>query len=321
MFAKADPEPLAYRVQPRPDEAFDSWMVRLTGRHDMTRAQLYNHLGMTRRLATQDVARGPRGVPGSYAAVFGQLIDRLAWAVQCDRTKIEATFLDVSGDAILPPMQRRFGCVQCWREALEGGGPIIVRREWTLRASWWCHVHRLPLSDMRIIHDSSSARANAAALGRATEGMEQLHERLRPTRVMLAHNRRLLDSLLGGPPFVFRRGDGGYHERFVSNRFHLAKTRIVLLAAAHSQRSQAARRFETFVGLTTSSLATSGQGALGRRAKLCRKSFGNPADRGPPVTRVSRWELDLWSLLMAYAGMQDRLAPDRSLSWAVPAQS
>ena len=88
-------EPLAFRVRPRPNEAFDSWMDRLTAKHEVTRAELFGHLGCDPRLGLCDLARGWQGMaPADYPA-FHQLIETLAWAVQAPTRTIEATFVAV----------------------------------------------------------------------------------------------------------------------------------------------------------------------------------------------------------------------------------
>jgi hypothetical protein len=48
-------EPLAFRVRPRSNEAFDLWMDRLTAKHEVTRAELFGHLGCDPRLGLCDL--------------------------------------------------------------------------------------------------------------------------------------------------------------------------------------------------------------------------------------------------------------------------
>ena len=65
---------------------------------------------------------------------------------------------------------------------------------------------------------------------------------------MVAFNRNVIDAMLGKPGAGMRRGEIGYRARCVGNRFHLARERIALLAAAHSERTRSADRFEDLVG-------------------------------------------------------------------------
>ena len=105
-----EPEPLAFRVRPRPNEAFDSWMDRLTAKHEVTCAELFRHLGCDPRLGLCDLARGWQGMAQADYPAFHQLIETLAWAVQARTRTIEATFVAVPELALLPPALRVFGC-------------------------------------------------------------------------------------------------------------------------------------------------------------------------------------------------------------------
>ena len=49
-------EPLAYRVKPLPGECFESWLRRLTERHETTRRALFRHLGIENALTDYDLA-------------------------------------------------------------------------------------------------------------------------------------------------------------------------------------------------------------------------------------------------------------------------
>ena len=90
MFAGEVPEPLAFRVRPRADEAFDSWMDRLTARHEVARAELFRHLGCDPRLAARDLARGSTGMARDDWFALNFLVGHLAWAVETSEKAIEA---------------------------------------------------------------------------------------------------------------------------------------------------------------------------------------------------------------------------------------
>lgn len=115
---RLEPESLAFPVKPRDDEAFDSWLDRLTSQHEVTRAQLFEHLKCNPRLAAHDLARGWRALSGSpEMGDFGQLVACLASAVEVSGQQIEPTFVPASHQALLPPAQRKFACPACWRRS------------------------------------------------------------------------------------------------------------------------------------------------------------------------------------------------------------
>ncbi len=163
-FAKEDPEPLAFRVKPRQDEAFDSWIGRLASSHEVSRAELYSHLDCDRRLASLDLARGILAVSSQNRSAFNRLIDKLAWSVQTEREFIEATFVSAPDAALLPPTSRQFGCAKCWHDALDRGQPLIIKREWVLRASWLCSRHHLPLSPRKELDQCHTQRTKRRKL-------------------------------------------------------------------------------------------------------------------------------------------------------------
>ncbi|WP_336118367.1 hypothetical protein, partial [Klebsiella pneumoniae] len=46
----------------------------------------------------------------------GAAIERIAWAVQCEVSVVQATLVPASGEYLLPPRGRHYGCLKCWLE-------------------------------------------------------------------------------------------------------------------------------------------------------------------------------------------------------------
>ena len=307
-----EPEPLAFRVRPRPNEAFDSWMDRLTAKHEVTRAELFRHLGCDPRLGLCDLARGWQGMaPADYPA-FHQLIETLAWAVQARTRTIEATFVAVPELALLPPALRVFGCPLCWREAQQAGEPLILTRDWILRASWMCQRHQLPLAPVQRLVDGRTPRAVARILEMQVDAMHALRRRYPPTPVMVAFNRSVIGAMLGQAGAGLRRGEFGYRSRFTANRYHLARARIALLAAAHSERTRSADRFEDLVGLSASALLRSSANLLNPKARRPDVSSGPTVPEGLVTRRINRWQANLPDLIEAYVLVKRRAMTARS---------
>lgn len=124
---KRDPAPLAYRVLPQPEEFFDSWLDRLVSRHDTTRIGLFEFLGLEPGLARLDLGGGQ---VARTRADAGAAIERIAWAVQCEVSVVQATLVPASGEYLLPPRGRHYGCLKCWLEFHLAGKPLVILREW-----------------------------------------------------------------------------------------------------------------------------------------------------------------------------------------------
>lgn len=301
-----EPEPLAFRVRPRSNEAFDSWLDRLTAKHEVTRAELFRHLGCDPRLGLCDLARGWQGMAQADYPAFHQLIETLAWAVQTRTRTIEATFVAVPELALLPPALRVFGCPLCWREAQQAGEPLILTRDWILRASWMCQRHQLPLAPVQRLVDGRTPRATARILEMQVDAMHALRRRYSPTPVMLAFNRNVIGAMLGQAGAGLRRGEFGYRSRFTANRFHLADARIALLTAAHSDRTCSADRFEELVGLSASALLRSSANLLKAKARRPVVPSGPFVPEGLLTRRVNRWQTSLSDLIEAYVQVKRR---------------
>lgn len=295
-----EPEPLAFLVRPRPNEAFDSWMDRLTAKHEVTRAELFRHLGCDPRLGLRDLARGWQSMERADYPAFHQLIETLSWAVQAPARTIEATFIAVPAAALLPPALRVFGCPLCWRDALEAGEPLILTRDWMLRASWMCRRHNLPLAPVKRLVAGRTPRASARILDGQVAVMQALRRRYPPRPVMLAFNRSVIDAIMDNTRAGLRRGEIGYRSRFTANRFHLAGSRIALLAAAHSDHPRSADRFEDLVELSASALLRSSANLLNPKARRPEVSSRLSVPKGLVTRRIIRWQASLPDLIEAY---------------------
>ena len=308
MFAGEVPEPLAFRVRPRADEAFDSWMDRLTARHEVTRAELFRHLGCDPRLAARDLARGSTGMARDDWFALSFLVGRLAWAVGTSEKAIEATFVPAPEAALLPPAARIFACPACWQESLSAGEPLTITRDWILRASWLCLRHHLPLAPIRRLVVDRGPRAVARILEAHVKAIQSLRGRLPPTAVMFEFNRSSINQLLGKRDGGMRRGESGYHVRFLTNRFHLSRARIALLAAAHSERTASANRFEAFVSLTAPGLLRSGKNLLNPKTRRQDEPKSQPVPEGLVTIRINRWQATQHDLVDAYVLVNGRRA-------------
>ena len=299
-----EPETLAFPIRPRKSEAFDSWLNRLTAAHRVSRAQLFRHLEIDPGLSSLDLARGNGGLDPALHSACDAMVERLAWAVEVDPEQIRATFLACGAAALLPWAHRRYVCAQCCYEAQRAGGPMIVRREWILRASWRCSQHGLPLTDMRSIPLEATGRQLRAFLAKAAMRSRRIQWKIKPTPAALARNKTVIDYLIGPSDWVGLAAPyQSYQARFAANQYHFAGDRIALLALAHSTRPKSARRFERMIAtklperpLTGDGAESPARGAL--RLRTCR----------PPRPK-SEWTCDLYALIAAYGTVrqhQDR---------------
>ena len=298
-----EPEPLAFPVKPRQDEAFDSWMGRLTAEHEVTRVQLFEHLKCNPKLASRDLARGWYAFwGGSDLGDFSQLVECLAEAVEVPTRSIEATFVPAPQDALLPPAMRKFACAACWRRSLITWEPPIIKREWILRASWKCAEHHLPLAPLLGHIVDRNPRAAQQSLEAQVAAAQKLRRRFAVPWAMQHRNEQLLKHLLGKQQEGFQRGEPDYQRRFAANRFHLSGARIALLLAVHSDRIHLGERFETFIDLTVPGLWKVGKGLLNPKTR--RKATGPaPMAEGLEVVRRAQWQMTLPELLMAYGSV------------------
>lgn len=261
-----EPEPLAFRVRPLADECFDSWIDRVGSAHESSRSALFRHLGIEPTLAGQDLARGKRGLEATWHGAFASLVERLAWAVQCEPERISATFLACEVSALLPRGLRHCACAQCWYEALRAGKPEFIRREWILRASWRCREHGIPLSDMDKIPGEPGCRRSLAQLARSVVLAERLRAKVGPSQKAIRRNSRALSHLACHSEWQRpRMTDQAYQARFSANAFHFTADRIAMLALAHGKRDAAARRFETLISAHLPERPAPGGGSLAEK--------------------------------------------------------
>lgn len=296
-----EPETLAFPIKPRRHEAFDGWLGRLTDEHRISRAQLFRHLEIDPGLANLDLARGKGGLVPALHSACDAMVQRLAWAVEVDPEQIEATFLGCEAKALLPSTHRRYVCAQCWYEAQRAGSPLIVRREWILRATWRCRMHGLPLTDMRIVPPEAKGRHLWAILARAAMRSRKIQWKIKPTPQAFAQNKTVVDYLLKPSDWAgLTPPHQAYRTRFVGNRYHIARDRIAMLALAHSTRSKGARRFERMIATKLPEKPLpEGQTEVPIRRALRMRTCGLPKPR-------SRWTSDIFALITAYGAVRQR---------------
>lgn len=297
-----EPEPLAFRVRPLADECFDSWIDRVGSAHEASRSALFRHLGIEPALAVQDLVRGTRGLDTAWHGAFDGLVERLAWAVQCENERISATFLSCEASALLPRQLRRYACARCWYEARRAGKPEIVRREWIMRASWRCREHGLPLSDMDKIPGEPGGARSMAQLARTVVLAERLGAKAGPSQKAIRRNAGALAQLARQSEWGRSWAvDRDYQARFSANAFHFTSDRIAMLALAHGKHDAAARRFETLISAHLPERPRPGGGSLAERKLPYRLQ---PAFKAKPR---SHWIApDLLTVLRAYGAVRAR---------------
>lgn len=306
-----EPETLAFPIKPRRDEAFDSWLSRLTAAHGVSRAQLFRHLEIDPGLSSLDLARGKCGLDPTLHSACNTMVECLALAVEVDPAQIGATFLASDAAALLPYTHRRYVCAQCCYEAQRAGGPMIVRREWILRASWRCSLHGLPLTDMRSIPLEATGRQLLAYLAHAAMRSRRIQWKIKSTSGALARNKTVIDYLIGPSDWVGLAAPyQSYQGRFVANHYHFASDRIAMLALAHSPHAKAARRFERMIAtrlperpLTEGRIEPPVRSAL--RLRTCR-----------PHKPKSEWTCDLYALIAAYGTVRQHQDKESKLAAA-----
>jgi hypothetical protein len=306
-----EPEPLAFRVRPLVDECFDSWIDRVAFAHEATRSALFRHLGIEPALAGQDLARGRRGLGAAWYAAFDGLVERLAWAVQCEKERISATFLACEASALLPRGLRHYACARCWYEARRAGKPEFIRREWILRASWRCREHGVPLSDMGKAPDEPGGRLSLAQLARLVVLAEDSLAMATPSQKAIRRNSAALAQLARRSEWQRHRAiDLAYRDRFAANVFHFSAARIAMLALAHGRRDAAPRRFETLISQALPERPMPGGGLVDQKLPYRLQD----AFKGKP--RLHWMAPDLLSLLCAYGTLRVRQDQEAELQAA-----
>lgn len=129
---------------------------------------------------------------------------------------------------------------------------------------------------------------------------------VRPTARLIVYNRVAIDVLRDGDDAVVPRRCRRYVETIAGNGFHLSSDRILLLALRHSRGAEPARRFECFVALRRSELATAGKGFFRRKQPGVEGIDTEAVSDKPGLVEVRRWEPDLPLLLRSYLEITQR---------------
>lgn len=294
-----EPEPLAFRVRPQAEECVDSWLDRLTAAHETTRSALFRHLGINPALASMDLARGKVGLDPTWHAALDHLVERLAWAVQTGSARVEQSFLACEAEALLPRRLRRYACARCWYEARLEGKPLIILREWILRACWRCSLHEAPLSDMAEIGRWDEAPRRRIDLVDLVFRAERLRWKIPVRPGAIWTNATFIETLVGSaegqdmtPPAR------SYQEKFSANLFHYSADRIALLVLAHSGRPRGVRRFERLIATRLPERPTPGGGTLDPEKRSYRRM-------SHASSRPRAFAASLYDLLCAYSALFD----------------
>lgn len=221
-------EILAYRVKPLPGECFESWLRRLTERHETTRKALFRHLGIETALADYDLGSSADWDPERRMA----MVARLAWATMVPEKAIMRTFVGCARADLLPPALRSIGCARCWLEWLASGAPWRIERGWILRVATRCERHELLLTDLREV----MGLGHTAVAQRLLEGIvDRTHEQM--ARFTFVKTRTASNLVISRAHI---RGN-----RLNSWAF---SARHLLLAALHSNDVAGAERMERIFG-------------------------------------------------------------------------
>lgn len=244
---KKESAPLAYRVLPQDEEFFDSWLDRLAAQHEASRSSLFEFLGLEAKLARIDLAGGE---DDNTRGIATPVVERLAWAVQCDASIIWATFIPARAACLLPRRSRQYGCAQCWLDRLASGKPALIVREWVLRQSWYCRVHDALLVDLGGARRGDEGLIDSAQLRHLAHGAARAIDMLEFSEARLLANYQATRKLLGQGPLEGPMPElDAYLDEFSENRLHLVAARTLLLADAHCYDRQMLRRFAAMFAL------------------------------------------------------------------------
>ncbi len=233
-------EPLAYRVKPLPGECFESWLRRLTERHETTRRALFRHLGIENALTDYDLASSAATEPERRMA----LVSRLALATTVPEKAILRTFVGCGSAELLPPAQRSIGCAQCWLDWMASGAPWRIERGWILRVAMRCERHDLLLTNLRGIVVLGRTVAAQRLLEEIVERTREQMARFTFVKTRLAWNLVISRAQIRGSRVSSWAFSARYLAALVGNRFHYAPSRHLLLATLHSNDVAGAERME-----------------------------------------------------------------------------
>ena len=284
----ADRQRLAYRVKPRRAECFNSWMSRLLERHTISLVQLIAHLECDPQLAKFDLAFGKRFVPSNLHGEFDTLLKELAWSIDRPKRTILQTMYRADRHDVLPLAAQTYGCPKCWSNALGRGEPLSIRKEWTYRASFWCHLHNMPLHDRMSIDTCLSQTAKIRRCKVLAVKLASWRDGLRIDPVLMRLNQEYLSIVVSAPgePQGFSRHVIGYCAAFGGNDYHFTKARIALLLLAHANKPFQANRYDHFLSQDRRKLLS------GRRYRFAgnrRPIFTRRLIEMPKVKAVERW--------------------------------
>lgn len=180
--------------------------------------------------------------------------------------------------------------------------PLIIKRDWILRASWQCAEHRLPLAALGGTMANRPYWPGLRWLEMHVAAAERLRRRNPVPLSLEQRNENLVAHLLGKSTRGMRRGEYGYQLRFEENVFHLSRARIALLLAAHSDRVHSAVRFEHFVALSAATLRKAGRGALDPTSRPIKPKAKHTPTKLEVVTRTL-WLVSLGDVLRVYGSL------------------
>lgn len=235
-----DLEPLAFRIRPRREECFDSWIDRLVTKHETTRRALYEHLEIDPSLAGIDLASTSRILPDR----LDHLVERLAWATLMPESAVRRTFVACPRMNILPPGLRTFGCAECWLDWHREGVPLRISRQWIFKVSTWCSKHKLLLTNLRRIKAMSKQQTIDSALLTMVEQTRVEMSAFSLSSERLALTGRLVRARITGQAIDLYAAEKPFVAALASNRFHFTTVRHLLLASLHSRDHHESERLE-----------------------------------------------------------------------------
>lgn len=305
---------LAFRVTPEDGETFDSWLNRLLARHETDLRSILRHLGCDLRLLREPLGQGHQGVRKDLRTSYNEMLDMLSWALNCPKISLVKATTRAPKPYLLPLGCQTYGCLVCWMEALQDGRPIVIRKEWTYRASWFCHVHHIPLHSIEGLQKLRTRDGQISYLSDKIGVMRSWFASVRALRRAIHWNEQCIDLLqLGATPSVSKWHDfHRYFEAFTRNKYHFSPARIQLLALAHRRRFAQALRFQYLI-------AHSDEDPSAHRSDLLdnRRASSNDESLSLELGRLmggsqQKFYCDLHALLLAYSAVRQRQKWSRS---------
>jgi hypothetical protein len=238
-------QPLAYSVRPYAGECFDTWVDRVAERHETNRLDLFRHLKLRDVLAGQDLARGVVRYGRRDAVASDQLCAVLARSTGSRLSALKTLILAVPNNVLLPPACRTYACPQCWLSWHRAGEPLRIQRQWIFCMVWRCDSHSLPLANMSGLLDQPW-RMREPLLLRTIAQSRDIQRILPLRRGAITEMRAAMGHIMGHRSTTMSTPATG--ARLSKNCYHFAGNRIGLLAAAHSDNSALAGRYDALFG-------------------------------------------------------------------------